>query len=446
MTRGKEMALVEYHTLPALRIPERPKGTVALALVAVVGFVGSFGVWASLSTISSAAVAPAMVTVEDSRKVVQHRDGGPVAAVLVKEGELVQKGQPLVRLDLGDVKAEVESLSTLRVQLLARLTRLRAEAAGADVLVFPAEVIELAHSPTFAALLDQERSLFEARRIAYMGNIGLLRQQIEGHKHQIVGLQGQVRSTRTQLALLQEELASYQGLLAKGLVPKPRVLDLQVNAAALDGELESLSASIATAENDIGNVELQIAQAQRDRREEVAKDLSDAEAQLADVEPRLTAAESRLARADLVAPEAGYVHGLTVHSAGAAIVPGQNVLEIVPAGERLVVTADVDPRDIAYVRIGQEVEIHLLTYRLRFQSIIGGSVAKVSADRFESPAQDKSWYEVTVLVNEADLKRNRVTLLPGMPTQALIKTGERTVLQYLLDPFYRFYDLSMKEE
>jgi len=111
-----------------------------------------------------------------------------------------------------------------------------------------------------------------------------------------------------------------------------------------------------------------------------------------------------------------------------------------------VVTADVDPQDIAYVHAGEEVEIHLLTYRVRFQSIISGKVAEVSADRFQSPSQDKSCYEVTVLVNEADLKRNRVTLLPGMPTQAIIKTGERTVLEYLLDPFYRFYDLSMKEE
>ena len=440
------MALVELYSLPVRRLPERPRGTIALALIAVVAFLGTFGAWASLASISSAAIAPAFVTVEDSRKAVQHRDGGPVDAVLVKEGELVRKGQTLVRLDLGDVKAEVESLSTLRVQLLARLTRLRTEAADADVLTFPTEVLQLVRSPTFTALLDQERSLFEARRIAYRGNIGLLRQQIEGHKRQIIGFQGQVRSTRIQVALLQEELIAFKGLLAKGLVPKPRVLDLEGNVAALDGQLEALSASIASAENDVRNVELQIAQAQSDRREEIAKDLSDSEAQLADVEPRLRAAEGQLARADLVAPEAGYVHGLTVHSAGAAIVPGQNVLEIVPAGERLVVTADVDPRDIAYVHAGQEVEIHLLTYRLRFQSIISGSVAKVSADRFESPSQDKSWYEVTVLVNEADLKRNRVTLLPGMPTQAVIKTGERTVLQYLLDPFYRFYDLSMKEE
>ena len=446
MKRGEAMALVELHSLPAPLAPERPKGTIALAILAIVGFVGSFGVWASLASVSSAAIAPALVTVEYSRKAVQHHDGGPVAAVLVKEGEFVQKGQTLVRLDLGDVKGEVESLSTLRVQLLARLTRLRAEAANSGVLAFPAEVVELAHSPSFAPLVDQERSLFETRRTAYMGNIGLLRQQIEGHKRQIVGFQGQVRSTRTQLAFLREELVSFKGLLAKGLVEKPRVLDLEGNAAALDGQLEALSASIATAENDIRGVELQITQTQSDRRQEVAKDLSDTEAQLADVEPRLAAAEGRLARADLVAPEAGYVHGLTVHSAGAAIVPGQTVLEIVPAGERLVVTADVDPQDIAYVHAGQEVEIHLLTYRLRFQSIIGGSVAKVSADRFVSPAQDKSWYEVSVLVNEADLKRNGVTLLPGMPTQAIIKTGERTVLQYLLDPFYRFYDLSMKEE
>src|SRR5690242_17171020 len=225
------MALVELHSLPVRRLPERPRGTIVLALMGIVGFIGAFGVWASLATVSSAAIAPASVTVEDSRKAVQHHDGGPVAAVLVKEGEFVRKGQTLVRLDLGDVKAQVESFSTLRVQLLARLSRLRTEAAEGDVLAFPTEVLQLAHSPTFAALLDQERKLFEARRTAYMGNIGLLRQQIEGYKRQIVGLQGQVRSTRTQVALVQEELVAFKALLAKGLVPKPRVLDLEGNVA-----------------------------------------------------------------------------------------------------------------------------------------------------------------------------------------------------------------------
>jgi HlyD family type I secretion membrane fusion protein len=399
-----------------------------------------------LSTVSSAAIAPGYVTVEGSRKAIQHRDGGPVAAVLVTEGDYVEAGQVLVSLDLSDVRAEVEGLSTLRVQLMVRLARLRAEAADAETLVFPTGLLALADDARFAALFEQERSLFEARRTAYVGNVGLLRQSIEGYRRQIGGLQGQIRSTRTQVALIQDELDGVMELLVKGLVQRPRALALERSAAALRGDLEGLTATVATAENEIRAAELKIAQIEKDRREEVAADLSTAEAQLAELEPRLAAAQDKLSRADLVAPEAGYVHGLAVHAAGAAIVPGQTVLEIVPAGEPLVVTAEVDPRDVERVRPGQDVEVHLTAFRQRYQSIIGGRVLKVSADRFQDELQRRSWFKVTVEVDAEDLRRADIELVPGMSAQAVIKTGDRTVLAYLLDPILHFYDFAMKEE
>lgn len=440
------MALIEYQSPPPAARSERPTGSIVLGLIAVACLIGGFGAWAAFSTVSSAAIAPGYVTVEGSRKAIQHRDGGPVAAVLVKEGDLVEAGQVLVSLDLSDVRGEVEGLSTLRVQLLVRLARLRAEAADAESLVFPSELLAYANNPRFAALFEQERSLFDARRTAYVGNVGLLRQSIEGYKRQIGGLQGQIRSTRTQVALIQDELASVTELLVKGLIPRPRALALERNAAALRGELEGLNATVATAENEISGAELQIAQIEKDRREQVANDLSATEAQLAELEPRLAAALDRLSRADLVAPEAGYVHGLAVHAAGAAIVPGQTVLEIVPAGEPLVVTAEVDPRDVERIRPGQEVEVHLSAFQQRYQSIIGGRVLKISADRFEDEAQQRSWFQVTVEVDPADLQRADIELVPGMSAQAVIKTGDRTVLAYLFDPILHFYDFAMKEE
>lgn len=424
---------------------DSPRALILGGVAALVLLGGGLGGWAAWGKVASAAAAAGYITAEGNRKAVQHRDGGPVAAVLVREGERVTRGQALVRLDLSDTAAEVQVLASQRDQTMVRRARLKAEAAGAALIAYPPEVAAR-HDREFRALIDREQDLFMARRNAYTGSVGLLHQQIEGYDRQIVGLRGKTRATGDQLVLIRQELHSLTGLLKKGYVEKSRVLALQRAAAALQGDLDGLAADIAGAENEISKAQLQIAQIDKEWRESVAKDLGDAEALMSQIEPRLVSARERLKRSDLVAPEEGYVFGLKVHSPGAVIVPGDTVLEIVPANERLVVTARIDPHDIERVHPGQAVEIHLLPYRQRYMSIIGGAVLKVSADRFQDSSQQQSWFEATITVDPDDLARSGATIIPGMPVEALIKTGERTVAAYMLDPIYHLYDFAMKEE
>ena len=403
--------------------------------------------WAKFAVISSAAVASGYVSVEGNRRAVQHRDGGPVAAVLVREGDLVKKGQTLVKLDLSEVRADVDVLHTTRLQLLARLARLRAEAANAAEIVYSDELLAAGRAqPAIMSFLDQERSIFQTRRVSYLGQLSLLKQQIEGYRRQLEGLRGQVASKHAQVGSIDKEHQDLAGLLAKGYVQRPRVLALERASMALRGDLEGLTAAIASAQNEIRKIELQISQLDKDRQEDISKTWSDAESRLAETEPRLIASRERLSRADLVAPENGYVYALAVHSAGAALIPGQTVLEIVPADEGLVITVEVDPRDVDRVHPGQPVEVHLLPYKDRYMSIIDGTVTKVSADRIQEQATARVFYKAIVSVDRESLRRNGVELVPGMPATAAIRTGERTILAFLLDPVFHIYDFAMKEK
>lgn len=435
-----------FDALPERARLDSPKGIILAGCLCVGLLVGGFGIWAGLGHVASAATAPGFVTAEGNRKAVQHRDGGPVAEVLVRDGEKVERGQVLIRLDLSDVAAEVQVLSNQRAQTLVRLARLRAESAGDGEIRFPPEIETDRTKAAYRDLIIQETALFDARRSAYAGNIDLLKQQIEGYHRQIAGYQGKAKAASEQLVLIEQELRSMQTLLKGGYVARTRVMAQQRAAAALRGDLDSLAADIARTDNEISKAELQIVQIEKERRESIAKDLNDAEAVIAQVEPRLLSARERLKRSELTAPEAGYVFELQVHSAGAAIVPGEVVLQIVPIEEALVIKAQVDPNDIDRVLTGQAVEIHLLPYRQRYMSIIGGTVLNISADRLSDPQGQRFWFEATIAVDPDDLKRSGAVIVPGMPVSALIMTGERTISEYFFDPIYHFYDYALKEE
>lgn len=413
----------------------------AALLVALVG-------WASTMKVASAALAPGRVIAEGQRKAVQHRDGGPVAAVLVAEGQRVAKGQPLLELDLSDAKAEVTVLSSMRMLLLVRLARLRAEAADAPALTLPEPLNGSTQDPQLQAILLQEEVLFSARRAAHLGAINVHREQIDGHRRQIEGLKGRHEATRLQLRSTEEEVEALRPLLARQNVPKPRVLALERSAAGLRGDLQAIAAAMALERSKISEGEFQIAKLEKERHESIAKDLSDAEARLAEIQPRLRSASDKLARAVLTAPEAGFVHGLSVFAPGAAVVPGQTVLEIVPSADALVLSVEISPRDIERTRPGQEVVVHLLPYKQRYQSIIRGKLEKISADRFDDKNRDRgySYFQGIVRVDPSDLSRSGAELVPGMPVEAAIKTGERTVLDYFLDPIFRIYDFALREE
>lgn len=403
-------------------------------------------IWAGTMSVAGGAIASGRVTIEGNRKAVQHRDGGTVKTILVREGQHVEKGQPLFELNPTDLQADVAVLTSSRASTMVKLARLRAEARNDGAITWPSEVLAMREDDQVRAMIDQETALFEARLLAYRGNIALLQQQIEGRQRQIEGFEGRLVTIREQLTSIIQERQSLLPLLEKGLVARPRVLALERTAASLRGEIETIQAQIAAERSGIQQAQTQIEQLHKDRHEAVAKEIAEADAQLAEVVPRLTSARERLERSVLVAPESGYVYGLAVFNPGAVITPGQTVLEIVPASEPLVLSVEISPSDIERVQPGQQVTVHLLAYSQRYQSVIRGQLEKVSADRFDDRTQkDRSFYSGIVRVGADELKKANVELLPGMPVQVVIETGERTILSYLLDPVFRITDFAFRE-
>ena len=425
---------------------DSPRKPLIIGGIALLAFFGSLLGWASAMSVNGAAIAAGKVTVEGHRKALQHRDGGSVARVLVREGERVRKGQGLLELDLTEVRSEFAVLSSGRLIMLARIGRLSSELAERSEIEWSEELKASEGNVQKRAIIEQERSVFDARRAAYFGNIALLENDIDGRRRQIRGLQARLVTTQAQLETVRSELASLQPLVAQGIVARPRLLALDRAAAGFQGDIEVGQNAIAAEESAILQAQSRIAQLEKERREFIVKELADAEARLAEIGPRLTAAQEKLERAIMTAPDDGYVYNLAIFSPGAVITPSQVVLEIVPADDALVLAIDINPTDIERVRPGLRVSIHLLSFTQRWQSIVQGELIKISADRFEDQVNKQlSYYRGIVKVDPSDLKRAGAELAPGMPVQVLIETESRTIISYFLDPVFRMYDYAMRE-
>jgi len=422
------------------RLDDAPRRLLFIGGFTALALLIALFVWASTMEIASAALAGGQVTVEGNRKAVQHRDGGPIEAVYVREGQHVIKGQPLVKLNLSESEAEEAVLQTQLLQGLARVARLRAESSGGD-LVFPPEL----SGADGHAVAQQEEELFRARREAHLGQIGILDGQIEGAHRQIDALNGRLKAIDLQLRTVQEEADSIASLVEEGLITKTRKLALDRAAAEFIGDQQMINAAVADQKSLIEQAILKKAQVQKERDEAVAKDLAEAEAQLADVRPKLRAVRERLDRGVLVAPEEGFVLGLSAFGPGAVLTPGQTVLEIVPAHDALVLSVEIKPSDIDEVAPGQQVTVHLLAYRQRYQIKLSGVLKQISPDEIEDKIRQVKFYKGIVELDQAELARTGADLVPGMPVQVMIETGERTVMAYFLDPLLRTYEYALRD-
>lgn len=415
-------------------------GVTALALVAAVA------TWSATMSVASAAISTGKVAVEGNRKAVQHPTGGEVGVVFVREGQLVEKGQKLLQLELADVKAEATVLASNRAAALLRAARLRAERADANDFVMPEPLAAQAADAQVQLSLQQERALLSARQAAYLGQISLLEQQIEGSRRQISTLRERTQAAQTQLTSVEDELQSLLPLMEKGLIARPRILTLERSAAGLRGDLSSLAGSVKAEEDKIHAARIQIGQLTKERRETIERESTENDANLASIEPRLVSAQHRLDQAVLVAPETGYIYGLSVFGRGAALSPGQTALEIVPKDDPLVVSVDILPTDVAQVQPGQNASIHFLPYRQRYTKAIDGTLDKVSADRFEDKITGQTFYKGVVKIDPKALEGTGIEMAPGMPAQVTIETGHRTILAYFLDPVFKIYDFALKEK
>ncbi len=441
-----EQNVVEYgETL--LRKGPPVAGTVALALFATALGLGGFGYWAATAPLASGAVAAGEVRVDTNRKTVQHFEGGIVRELLVREGQRVRAGQALVRLDPLAAQVDRAVLQNRLVTAMAEEARLVAERDLSPRIDFPKEVIARKDAPEIAAVLRTQTEMFDSQRRALEGEIAVHTKRIDQARALIASLAGQVESTRRQLALINEEAATAREMLRKGYERKPRVLALERRAFELEGERTALEGKIATSRETIAESEASIEALRRKRGNAVAGELDKARSRRAEAEEQLRKASDQLKRTDVLAPQSGVVLGLKYFAPGAVVPAGGAILDIVPDDERLVMTVRVSPLDIDVVREGLSAEVRFVAYKQRITPTLSGRVVHVSPDAVTDQKSQLTYYLARLEVGAHELGRvPAVKLYPGMPVEAVILTGDRTLLDYLLRPVLDSFAKAFREQ
>jgi len=420
---------------PPPRVSLRTGPYVLMGSMIVAAMLGGLGLWSAVTPLSGAVIAPGVVTVYSKRKTIQHLEGGIVDQILVRDGDHVDDGQLLIRLADTRARANLAVVSSRLDVLRAREARLRTERDGHRGVAFPDGLMARRGERSVTEILASEVELFAARRTALEGEVQILEQRIAQLEQQILGLDAQQQANGAQIRLIEEELTGLRSLHEKGYVSKTRILELERRQEELRGERGQHIAEIARARTAIGEAELQIIQVQNDFREEVATHLHEVQADLLDIQERYVAAADELQRLEIRAPQSGIVVGLDVHTLGGVISPGQPILDIVPKEDELVIEAQVAPQDIDKIAIGLEATVRLSAFDLRSTPELSGTVFATSADRLIEEASREPYYLVAARIPDAELgKLQGLELVPGMPAEVFIRTGERTALSYLLKP------------
>ena len=404
---------------------------------------GVFGLWSVLAPLDGAAYAPGTVTVKSYKKTVQHLEGGIVADILVRDGDIVEAGQPLLILDDTQSMSSLEIIASQHAALKMREARLIAERDKSDGVVYTQD-------PTFSETdVEQEvtaqNQIFAARRTANEGRREILKQRVSQLQNQIEGMEALRQSKELLAQSYAEELSDTQVLLAQGFSEKTRLREAERSYAAFSGEAAELTANISSTQVQIGETELQILQQESDFHNEVVAELSEVQTALKDANERLTALRDIVSRTTIVAPDAGVVNGMQIHTIGGVIGPGSPIAEIVPASDELVIEASVSPIDIDRVSVGQEARIRFSTFGSRAPTFFG-EVLSLSADALTNESTGASYYLARIEVIPESQEFGDLALLPGMPAEAFINTGARTFLQYLFKPLSNSFARSFNED
>ena len=404
-----------------------------VALAAIFG--GGLGGLAATTEIAGAVIAPGQLAIDSSVKKVQHQTGGVVGEIRVKEGARVTAGEIVVKLDETVLRANLAIVTKGLDELMARQARLEAERDGMKQVTFPSELMSRMSEPEIARLVNGERRLFELRSTARDGQKGQLGQRVGQLREEIQGITGQIAAKAKEGELIQRELEGVRDLFKRNLIQLPRLTALEREATRLEGERGSLIASSAQAKGKISEIELQIIQIDQDLRSEVAKELREIQGKSAELVERRIAAEDQLKRVDIRAPQSGTVHQLAVHTVGGVVSPGEAMMLIVPQGEQLVIEVKVAPQDIDQLSIGQAAQLRFSAFNQRTTPELAGQVSMISADLTTDQRTGASYYTARVSVSSDEMnKLGNLKLLPGMPVEAFIQTGMRTMLSYLSKP------------
>ncbi|WP_390625092.1 HlyD family type I secretion periplasmic adaptor subunit [Paracoccus everestensis] len=423
------------------------RGTLLTGLFAVVVLLGGFTVWAMQSRIAGAVVASGQVEVEQQRQIVQHPDGGVVEDILVKDGQSVEAGQPLIRLDGSLLRTEHAIVEGQYFEILARRGRLEAERGDSGTMQIPQELLTAAEgNDDLQALIAGQRSLFETRRDTLRQSIQQLEKQSEQVRQQVDGIDAQIAALNRQRDLIAEELEDQQSLLDRGLAQASRVLALQREAASLDGQVGELQASRAAAETRQTELDIQRLRLGAERREEAETELRDLGYRELELAERRRGLIEQINRLDIRSPAAGIVYNMQVTTPRSVVRPADPVLYVIPQDRPLVVSARLATINVDEVQAGQPVVLRFSAFSSRTTPEIDGVLGRVSADAMMDEATQMPYYRAEVTIPADQLaKLGDLALIPGMPVEVFIQTGERSPMAYLMKPLTDYFNRAFRE-
>nr|WP_295238209.1 HlyD family type I secretion periplasmic adaptor subunit [uncultured Brevundimonas sp.] len=430
---------------------DSPLPDAIVGAIAATSFFIIFLGWAAFAPLDAGAHALGQVSVSGSRQAVQHREGGVVSDLAVAEGDRVRKGQVLLSLSAGELRAAERGTTGQVFALLAMRSRLIAERDRLPAMPLPQEFQDL--STPDQSIADEamrlQRLQFGARYAGRSTEVGVLQQRIGQLNDQREGYERQIEANVEEQSLINEELEGVRSLANRGYAPQTRVRALERTAVNLRGQLGSLRAQVAATQEQIGEARLQMLGVSTTLNEDVAEQLRQAEVQLNELQPKLADLRAQIGRAEVRSPVDGQVVGLTIFTRGGVIQPGQILMEVVPDQASQVIVAQVSPNDIDNLRVGLQTEIRFPGLKEASPPIIRGSVTRISADSFTNEATGTSHYRAEIVVPPKELSRlgNAArSIRPGMPTEVVILTRKRTVLAYLFEPLVAALWSSGKEQ
>ncbi|MGZ5894862.1 MAG: HlyD family type I secretion periplasmic adaptor subunit [Xanthobacteraceae bacterium] len=408
-----------------------------VAGVLIVVFLGcGVGGWAATSEITGAVIATGQIVVDSNVKKVQHPSGGIVGELKVRDGDRVKAGDIVVRLDDTVTKANLAIVTKGLNELSARKARLEAERDGKPGVTFSKELLAQGNDSDVALAMDSEAKLFSARRDGRESQRAQLRNQITELGQQIQGFEAQQEAKQKEIKLISRELEGVLDLYKKNLVPLSRVTQLEREAARLEGERGQFIASIAQSKVKVSDTELQIIQIDQDLASDVGKELREIDGKIGEYVERKITAEDQLKRVDIRAPQDGTIFQSAVHTVGGVITAGEPIMMVVPEADNLAVEAKTNPAEIDQLRIGQRALMRFTNFNQRSTPEIYGVVSRISADISTDQRSGASYYTIRISMPPDEVaKLGDVKLVPGMPVETFIQTGDRTVISYLAKPF-----------
>jgi len=448
------MATLAPEVMKAEEDVARPDPEIRFGRWVLILFFGILVAGATVIRLDAAAYATGQVVVSGQRKEVQHRDGGVVGAIFVREGQQVREGEVLMRLAAADVEAQERSLTAQVIRLLARRARLEAELAGSTSFAAPAEFANLSGTDRVVAqaALAQERAELQTRFARLDAELGALNERVGRTGFTAQGARQQTSSAGEQIRLLDEEIAALRPLAERGFVSKTRIRELERARANLQGQEGQFTAVTGEAGREAQDLRLQQTAQSRTFRERAAQELSEAVAKLSELQPQLQAARDQLGRIEIRAPASGTVIGLSAVTVGGVITPGQKVMDIVPTEAPLRISARVSPAEADDIRAGQSVQVRFVGIHERSLPSLKGNVTRISADSFNDETTGETYFlaEIDVPEEQIDMIRNvrgrDFDLSPGMPAEVLVPLRPRSALSYMIEPLFGTFWSSFREQ